>query len=464
MKLSKQEFVPSILIADDDEYFRRSVLKSLQHLGSIFQASDEDQAIGMIGAQYFDIVIIDLNLKRKEAGFEILKEAKKKNIYTIMLTDNDRDDYIEKAYKIGCNHYLTKDQSESVLKFIVKERITELSDDLTPAVFQTAYVTQDENLINEIRSLRKRLTIDRALLILGETGVGKTKIAEIIHSFTCETEQKFVAINASTIPENLLESELFGHVKGAFTGALHDKKGFLSAANNGTLFIDEITSIPLSTQKKLLKCLEEKIFFPVGSTEAIKVKFRLITSTCDDIKKLVENGTFRLDLYFRINGITLTIPSLKERVSDIPLLIKHFMRQGSRQVPISKKAMELLKNYSWPGNIRELKSTVEDFSSQHFREITPELLPDNIRNNSPILQESTAGHFVTEQHLRYLSQHGLHKFIDKMLADVTIEFFNKNCHKSPQEFYTTAKISRAYFYKLMKNAEDFYAVKSEKYS
>lgn len=459
MNQIQKKFIPHILVADDDEYFRESIVRSLKNFGNISQASNEDQATDLIKEHFFDIAIIDLNLKKKEAGFEILKEAKTKNIFSIMLTDYDHDEYIEKAYKIGCNHYLTKDQSEGVLKLIIKDRISELSGDLTSSIFQKSYITENEELINEIKALRKRLTIDRSLLILGETGVGKTKVAEIIHSFTCEENHKFVAINASAIPENLLESELFGHVKGAFTGAINDKKGLLSVANNGTVFIDEITSIPLSTQKKLLKCLDEKIFYPVGSTKPTKVKFRLITSTCDNIKKLVQEGQFRLDLFFRISGITLKIPALRERPEDIPLLVKFFMRQGSRQVPISKKAMELLKNYHWTGNIRELKSVVENFVSLHCREITPDLLPENIRKNIP--SSSTTSHckLSTEEHLVYIKNHGLHQFIDKILADVTIDYYEKQCNNVPQRFYTSAKISRAYFYKLLKNAENFYTKK-----
>lgn len=444
----------TVLVIEDNEHFRKFIARTIGQLCNIMEVDQEAAALIQIKRHYFDAVIIDLNLHGKECGFEILKKAREKGLFTIMLTDQDDEVAITKAYKIGCNHYLTKDQSENVLKFIIKDRIAEVEGSFTPAFFQKEYVTQHPRLINEITSLKKRLMDNGSLLLLGPTGTGKTRLAEIVHTMNGGNASNFVSLNISAIPNNLLESELFGHVKGAFTGADKDKKGMLELANGGTLFLDEITSMPLATQQKLLKCLDEKCFYPVGATKPVVVQFRLITASCEDILKMIQENQFRLDLYYRINGVTLTIPALRDRPDDIPLLIKHFLKRGSRQVVIKEEAMLLLKKYSWSGNIRELKSVIEQLSVVESGEIDSHDLPEFIQNNQIQHQQKQLKKFVSEEHVNYVLKHGIFKFMDKMQAEMVFEILERSGQK-PITAQRMLQASMAGYYKMFARAQRF---------
>ncbi|MBF0314342.1 MAG: sigma-54-dependent Fis family transcriptional regulator [Oligoflexia bacterium] len=443
-----------ILIIEDEEYFREALVKQLSVLANVVAVANKQDALKEIQRNHFDAVIIDIDLSGEIAGFDILESAKSKDFFTIMLTDNSSDDYIKKAYSMGCDHYLTKEQSEQVLEFIIMERLRVTSDSVSAEFFKRKYVTEDHTLVSDIISLKKRLrNNERSLLLLGATGVGKTLLAECIHYLLGGTEESFVALNVASIPEHLIESELFGYKKGAFTGAIKDKRGLLEEANNGTLFLDEITSMPIQVQKKLLKCIEEKIFYPLGGTTAVKVKFRLITSTCEDIYQKIQTGDFRTDFYYRICGVTLTIPSLKERPKDIKLLIKHFLTQGSRQVSFSKEAYRLMSEYCWPGNIRELKSVVEELSQIDSGEVTSEDLPEHIRLNKPMQLTANSAKFINTDHISFIRQYGIIKFLLKLEADAAfeIEKMFKNDAEGGTEFM---KVSKAYYYRILQRARN----------
>ena len=443
-----------VLVIEDNEHFRKFISKTLSPLCQVVEVETEMAAIVQIKRHYFDAVIIDINLHGEESGYDILKKAKEKGLFTIMLTDHDDEESVTKAYKIGCNHYLTKDQSENVLKFIIKDRIAELEGHFTPAFFQKEYVTQHTPLINEIGSLKKRLMDNRSLLIMGPTGTGKTRLAEIVHTISGGKPENFVALNVSAIPDNLLESELFGHVKGAFTGADRDKKGMLELAHEGTLFLDEVTAMPLMMQKKLLKCLDEKSFYPVGATKPVVVKFRLITATCEDIFKLIQETQFRLDLFYRINNVTLTIPPLQERPEDILMLIKYFLKQGSRQVIIKEEAMALMKRYSWAGNIRELKSVVEQLSGIESGEIHAHDLPEHIQYNLVLHQQQQLKRFLSEEHVNYVLKHGIFQYMDKVQAEMIFEILKRSGQR-PMTAQKMLKASTAGYYKMFAKAQRF---------
>ncbi|MBF0297945.1 MAG: sigma-54-dependent Fis family transcriptional regulator [Oligoflexia bacterium] len=347
-----------ILLVEDDDYFR-SFLKNKLHLyGEICESSTYNESIRLLKKEDFDLVFIDLHLHGENVGIKILQEAKNKKIYSVILTDFDSPQYVQGAYELGCEHYITKDQFEIIIDSVIADCLDILDGSDFDQIIKNEIMTEDQNLIQELRNLRSRLFVERPILLLGETGVGKGKLAEFIHKSWGGTKSNFVAINASAIPDNLIESEFFGHVKGAFTGANENKIGKLMLADRGTLFLDEIGSMPLSMQKKLLKALEEKQFYAVGGTTPIKVNFRLITATCDDIYKKMKEETFRSDLFYRINGVTIKIPPLRERKKDILLLIKFFLSEGPRKVHITDNCFKFLLNYSWPGNIRELKAFV----------------------------------------------------------------------------------------------------------
>jgi DNA-binding NtrC family response regulator len=315
-----------IFIIEDDPIFRSALKRRVSDYGLPLEADNLASAKNILSTTNFDIAIIDLNLNGEQVGMELLKLAKAKGIYSIVLTDYQGKNYIQTAFELGCDHYLTKDQFESVIHIILRERLETLrNQDDCEDFFKNQFLTQDINLINELKSLRMRLINPRPILILGETGVGKGEIAKFIHGLNYKSQDNLIALNASAINENLMESELFGHRKGAFTGAHENKIGKIELAHNGTLFLDEIATIPLSLQIKFLKVLEEKQFYPLGSTKPVKSNFQLITATCDDIYKKMREETFRVDLFYRINAITISVLPLRERKKDIPLLASHFI-------------------------------------------------------------------------------------------------------------------------------------------
>ncbi|MBF0365600.1 MAG: sigma-54-dependent Fis family transcriptional regulator [Oligoflexia bacterium] len=443
----------NILVIEDDEYFRRFLSKMISPLANIIETDNEEDAINQINKSYFDIVIIDINLHGKVSGFNILKNAKNKNLFSIMLTDQDDDESITKSYKLGCNHYLTKDQCENVLRFVIRDRLAELREHCSLTFFQKEFITQDQSLIFEISTINKRLLNNKSLLILGEHGVGKTKIAELIHDLSGGKADNFISLNAADISDSLLESELFGHVKGAFAGAEKDKKGLLQMADGGTLFLDEITSMPLSIQAKLLKCLDEKHFYPCGSIKPIKTRFRLMTSTCDDIYKLIQENRFKIDLFYRINGLIFTIPPLRERIADIPLLVKYFLKSGSRQIVINENAIDRLKRYSWPGNIRELKTLIEQLSSSSSGIITIGDLPYHIQHNCPPQQQRIVKKFITEEQVNYTKKHGVFKLLERIQTEIFCEF-NTQLNNRPMDVIRGMKTSRSQYYKLLTKVQE----------
>lgn len=248
-------------------------------------------------------------------------------------------------YKAGAAHVFYGENAEEEIKRFTEEKCTD--------EFFNHYPTSNEAFYHSLKGALEASSPDLPLLLLGESGVGKTHLAKAIHQFLTPNKP-FLAKNLCELSPQLIESELFGHVKGAFTGAINDKEGILNRADSGTLFLDEIGALPLDIQRKLLKVLEEGSFSPVGSTREKKVSFNLITATCDDLPTLIKDGQFREDFYFRISGISLKIPPLRERPDDIRLLLKAFQKGFSRQLYFSKEAMNSLVHLYWKGNTREL--------------------------------------------------------------------------------------------------------------
>ncbi|HXX52986.1 MAG TPA: sigma-54 dependent transcriptional regulator, partial [Thermodesulfovibrionales bacterium] len=235
---------------------------------------------------------------------------------------------------------------------------------LSQRMGSTGFVTSSESMTRILETLEKVIPTKSNILILGESGTGKGLIAEMVHCNSTRRDKPFISINCSAIPEGLLESELFGYKKGAFTGAVSDKTGLIAMADQGTLFLDEIGDMPLSLQSKLLRVLESSEVTPLGDTQARVVDVRLVTATNQDLEKRIKDRTFREDLYYRLNVIEINIPPLRERKEDIPLLINHFLRRFSEDnkkpiQAVESKAMGILMRYPWPGNARELRNVIE---------------------------------------------------------------------------------------------------------
>lgn len=364
-----------ILIVDDEEIVIRSCLRILGDSGYVVDAvRDGWEALRRVDEAPYDILILDIMMPKVD-GLEVLQRVKESHpdVDVIMMTGLSQVQTAVKAMKLGAFDYLSKPFDPEELQQVVeraleRRRLLQENRDLKSEV--TAKY-RFENIVGSSAPMQavyaliaKCAPTNSTVLITGESGTGKEIIARAIHYNSLRKDQPFVTVDCNTLSENLLESELFGHVKGAFTGAVANKRGMFEIANNGTLFLDEFGNMPLSTQAKLLRVVQEREFRPVGSTVNQKTNVRLIAATNRDLKAMVAQGDFREDLYYRINVFPIHAPALRDRRDDIPALAFHFLKafciELERPVPeISDAAMSALTNYDWPGNVRELQSTMQ---------------------------------------------------------------------------------------------------------
>ncbi|MFY9326764.1 MAG: sigma-54 dependent transcriptional regulator [Georgfuchsia sp.] len=364
-----------ILIVDDEEIIIRSCLRILDaDCYVVDSVQDGWEALRKIDETDYDVIILDIMMPKID-GLEVLQHVKERHpeIDVIMVTGLSQIQTAVKAMKLGAFDYLSKPFDPDELKLVVdraleRRRLLQENRDLKNEV-SSKY--RFENIIgssapmqNVFHLIAKCAQTDSTVMITGESGTGKEMIARAIHYNSLRKDQPFVVVDCNTLSEHLLESELFGHVKGSFTGATTNKRGMFDIANNGTLFLDEFGNIPLSTQAKLLRVIQEREFRPVGSTATQKTNVRLLTATNKDLKAMVAEGTFREDLYYRVNVFPIHSPALRERSDDIPALAFHFLKGfceelGKPVAEISEGAMSLLANYQWPGNVRELQNTIQ---------------------------------------------------------------------------------------------------------
>ena len=345
----------NILLIEDDLLSRLTLKSRLEKYGEVFEAENSLIAFDLIERKKIDLAFVDLDLEEKLIGLEILKSLRSKNIHSVVLSGREDNSIIEKAYLIGCSDFLSKPFSiESIQGAILKYK--NKKENILMQL-QDVLLTSDENLLDEIKTLKMALQGHQPLLITGESGTGKTFVAKFFHELV-GLKKPFVHLNCSEVSESLIESELFGHEKGAFTGALKNKKGLLELAHDGVLFLDEIATLPISSQSKLLKAIEEKSFYPVGSEKPVSSNFRLVTATCENLQSKIFNGEFREDLYFRLEGYNIHMKPLRQRVQDLKGIIEFFLKRNKRRIILSEKAMSELLKYNWPGNIRELEKVI----------------------------------------------------------------------------------------------------------
>ena len=360
-----------ILVIDDDTSLRRVLEYNLQEDGYDIQtASSGEEGLYLFGQSPPDLVITDMKMSGMD-GLMVLKSIKERSPETlvIIITAFGTVNIAVEAMKAGAYDYITKPFNRDQLKLTInkafqfnclakenKQLKRELSDNIE---FRTIVGTSREmEKIFEV--IRKVSDTEAAILITGESGTGKELIARSIHANSSRRDGPFVAINCAAIPRELLESELFGHTKGAFTGSVKDKTGKFQLADGGTLFLDEIGELPLELQPKLLRALQEKEVEPVGGTKIQKLDVRIVSATNLNIDRAIENNLFREDLYYRLSVIPIHLPPLRERRKDIPLLIHYFCgKHGNEKVTFDKDALHALVMYPWPGNVRELENTVE---------------------------------------------------------------------------------------------------------
>lgn len=395
-----------ILLIDDEKESCLALSTLLGRTGyAVASAHSGEQALSLLQNQSFDLIISDLFLPGI-SGIDILKRVKETSPRTcfILITGNASAETAVEAMKEGAFDYVTKPFNFEKLKLQVAKALEK-----SQLVAENHYLKQQlhgryrfDNIIGSSLPMQKVFTrikkvamTDSTILVLGASGTGKELVAKAIHYNSHRRDKPFVAINCGAIPADLLESELFGHAKGAFTGAVADKQGKFEVANGGTIFLDEIGNMPLQLQVKLLRVLQEYEFERVGSTQKIRMDIRLISATNADITKEITNGSFREDLYYRLNVIPINLPSLNERCGDIPLLARHFLEKICAEMNrplmhISKEALKSLATYHWPGNVRELENVIERTVALADNErIEPEDLPPNIvedKSNQPLLQ------------------------------------------------------------------------------
>jgi len=414
-----------ILVIDDEEKMCWALERALSQEGyQVVTATRGLQGIELAKKTEPSLVILDLKMP-DIGGIEVLKQIKEinSNLPVIMITAHGSIDTAIEAMKIGATDYITKPFKLEEIKLQITKALhlfnSENQLNLTQQELGNKYgkIVGQCDAIKEVALLIRQVAKTGAtVLITGESGTGKEVAAVEIHKASNRADRPFIAVNCAALPEQLLESELFGHERGAFTGATTKKKGRFEIADKGTILLDEIGEMPISMQAKLLRVLQERCFERVGGTETIHVDVRVIATTNIDLATAISNGMFREDLYYRLNVMRISIPPLRSRKEDIPLLVNHFLEKfdPSHSKKISSKAMKILTNYNWPGNIRELQNAIEralivcqgtEIQPVHFPE---ELLSGLEETSTPIIN-LTEGGFSLED----LEKHLIIKALEK---------------------------------------------------
>jgi putative PEP-CTERM system response regulator len=372
--MSRDEKVRSVLVVDDEVGARESLKMILKNDYEMFLAKNAEEAFAQVKAHSPDVILLDIILPDLD-GLKVLERIKQSDpdIIVIMITATKTVKTAVEAMKLGANDYVTKPFDIDELRLIITRALS------TKALEQEVKYRREEmdksfdfgNIIGKSKGMKEIFKVVKQIadskstvLIMGESGTGKELISRAVHYNSNRKNYPFVTINCAAIPETLIESELFGHEKGAFTNAIERKLGRFEVAHQGTLFLDEIGELSLMTQAKILRFLEEKEFNRVGGSKTIKVDVRLITATNKDLNQLIKKGSFREDLYYRIHVVPITIPPLRERKEDILLLTDYFINkfniENNKNVKgIDKEALEMILQYEWPGNVRELENLIE---------------------------------------------------------------------------------------------------------
>lgn len=397
-----------ILVVDDEEIIRESLSFVLKKEGYIVEEAENGKAAyDKIVESSFDVMITDLEMPGIK-GIQLIEEIQKLSIQTavMVITAYGSLDTAISALRNGASDYILKPIEFDEILFKIK-KLLEIKDLLTENRILKKEIQRNydyENIVGKsplIKNIYEMIETvaetDSTVLVTGKSGTGKELVARALHFNSKRKNKTFIPVNCGAISENLIESELFGHKRGAFTGAISDKEGFFKAADGGTLFLDEISELPLNLQVKFLRVLQEREFTPVGSTSPLFVNIRFIASTNRDLKQEIKNGKFREDLFYRLNVIEINLPSLKEREEDIPVLADHFLDKYRKEMNksvrgIDTEAMRALINYEWKGEVRELENVIERaviFSKDNF--ITLKDLPNFFRPADIFINRFTSG-------------------------------------------------------------------------
>lgn len=431
--------VLNTLIVDDETELRRSVISILKTTIPdvefvIDEASTGKEALDKVRSQTWDLVLMDVKMPEMN-GLEALaaiKEHDPRTFVVLMTAHSNLQDAVT-AIKDGAYDYVEKPVNPQRLTEIVRTCLEArdlvsslaLSNPIFDDDIESEFVGSSQKMKEVFNLIYRLCKVETTVLIRGENGTGKELVARAIHFNSPRKSGAFTAINCGAIPEALMESELFGHEKGAFTGAVERKIGKFQVANNGTLFLDEIGELKPDMQVKLLRVLQEKKFTPVGGNREVKTNTRIIAATNRNLEKMMEDGSFREDLFYRLNVMPIFLPPLRDRTDDIPALVPHFIKKfakqhGSAIASITPEALEILKAYRWPGNIRELENVIERaFIVENSTQITAESLPENVR-------EGSKAHSLKNPPLGYSGPLDFDAFKDQMEKDFIISALKAN--------------------------------------
>lgn len=424
-----------ILVVDDEESIREFLEIMLKKEGyEVSLAEDGAMAKDMLGKKSFDMVISDLQMPNMN-GLELLKHVKDTTPDTVfmMITAFGTTETAVEAMKIGAYDYITKpfkiDEVRLNINNALRSRNLEVENRSLKKELVKEYSFQNvignAPVMHQIYDLIKRVSqAPTNILITGESGTGKEVVAKAIHFNGPLKDRPFITINCGAIPENLMESEMFGHKKGSFTGAVTDKAGLFEVADGGTLFLDEVGELPITIQVKLLRAIQERVIRRVGATEDMKVDVRIIAATNRNLEEMVQKGGFRQDLFYRLNVINIKTPPLRDRKEDIPILAQHFLKKYNEKLSkniggISIEAMEILKKYDYPGNVRELENMIErTVALEGGSTILPESLPPMVN--------TTSGRKMASSHEIEVTDEGVD--LDKVMGQIEKELLIKAIH------------------------------------
>jgi two-component system, NtrC family, response regulator PilR len=390
----------NLLIVDDEQSMRQLLSLVFTRAGHEVRVAENGQvALTLLRKEPADLIISDVKMPDM-GGIELLRAARESSpdIAVVMMSAFATLDTAREAFKLGADDFVQKPFDVDELKLIVNKALERLQLLQENRAFKRAQHERGklDNIIGRsdrmqavYQMIETVAMVQSTILVTGESGTGKELVARAIHNLSPRADKPFISINCGAFTETLLESELFGYVRGAFTGANANRKGLFESANKGSIFLDEIGEMSPTMQVKLLRVLQEKKIRPVGANEEIEVDARVIAATNRDLVSMVKSGTFREDLFYRVSVIPIELPPLRERRSDITDLAQHFVQKfcaqvGGRNLSISEKALELLERYSWPGNVRELEHTIERaVALERTNEIQPERLPQQIVSYNP---------------------------------------------------------------------------------
>ena len=426
---------PRILVVDDEESIREFLEIMLRKEGyEVTCAEDGKQALDVVKKRSFDLVISDMQMPNM-TGMDLLREVKAQypDMLFMMITAFGTTETAVEAMKFGAYDYILKpfkiDEVRINIANALRSQNLEVENRTLKKELNKEYSFQslvgNSDSMHRIYDLVKRVSqTPTNVLVTGESGTGKEVVAKAIHYNGPLKDKPFVTINCGAIPESLMESEMFGHKKGSFTGAIADKAGLFEVADGGSLFLDEVGELPLTIQVKLLRAIQERVIRRVGGTEDAKIEVRIIAATNRELEEMVKQGTFRQDLYYRLNVINIKTPPLRERADDIPLLANHFLKKYNERLNksiqgISDEAMEMLKKYDYPGNVRELENIIErTVALEGGATILPESLPPFV--NTPSGRKMASAHEIE------VTDDGLD--LDKVMGQIEKELLVKAIH------------------------------------